>query len=319
MRWVRFRSAGGGHSGDVGVLRGERVLPVLVQSPDPTEGASGIPPLLRCMQDGPPHGIPEAEGAGLPLAAVRLLAPLERPASFRDFYSFEEHVRRARSRRGLSVPEEWYRHPTFYFSNPHSVFGPEEDIPCPRVTRELDFEVELACVIGRPGRDLTVEEAAAHIAGYTLLNDWSARDVQREEMVVGLGPAKGKDFATSHGPWLLSPDELEPLRSGKGFDVELTAQRNGRQLVRGNWKTIHFSFEEMIAYASRDAWLLPGDLIGSGTIGGGSILEIGPEAAGGWLVPGDIVEIEGGPLGILRNRMVNREAGAGIQDGAGGA
>lgn len=230
---------------------------------------------------------------------VTLLAPLPRPNSVRDFYAFEEHVRTARGKRGLEVPEEWYEFPTFYFSNHSAIFGPGQAVPAPVHTEELDFELEIACVIGRAGRDIAIEDAGGHIAGYCIMNDWSARDIQRREMRIGLGPAKGKDFATSIGPALITPDEIADARAGKGYDLEMEAKRNGKTIARGNWKTIHWSFEEMIAWASRDAWLHPGDLLGSGTVGGGCILEIGPNAAGGWLAAGDRIDLTVARLGTL--------------------
>lgn len=239
-------------------------------------------------------------------AETALLAPLLRPNSVRDFYAFEEHVRTARGRRGLQVPEEWYEFPAFYFSNHSAIFGPGQAIPAPAHTQELDFEFEIGCVIGRAGRDIPVEEAGVHIAGFCVMNDWSARDIQRREMRVGLGPAKGKDFATSVGPALVTPDEIAGARAGKGYDLEMEAKRNGRAIARGNWKTIHWSFEEMIAWASRDAWLYPGDLLGSGTVGGGCILELGPEAAGGWLGPGDRIDLTIERLGTLTNHLIRR-------------
>jgi fumarylacetoacetate (FAA) hydrolase len=237
---------------------------------------------------------------------VLLLAPLLRPNSFRDFYAFEEHVRNARGRRGLEVAEEWYRFPVFYFSNHSAIYGPGQGVPIPKSTAELDYELEIGCVIGRAGRDIPVEHAADYIAGFCVLNDWTARDIQREEMRVGLGPAKGKDFATSIGPAIVTPDEISASRSGKGYDLSMEARRNGVPLARGSWKTIHYSFEEMIARASRDAWLYPGDLIGSGTVGTGCILEIGPETAGGWLKEGDRIDLEIDGLGVLTNHLIAR-------------
>jgi fumarylacetoacetate (FAA) hydrolase len=237
---------------------------------------------------------------------VSLLAPLLRPNSFRDFYAFEEHVRNARARRGLEVAAEWYRFPAFYFSNHSAIYGPGQAVPFPRDTAELDYELEIGCIIGLAGRDIPAERAAEHIAGYCVLNDWSARDIQREEMRIGLGPAKAKDFATSIGPAIVTADEIAGARSGKGYDLAMEARRNGATLARGSWKAIHYSFEEMIARASRDAWLYPGDLLGSGTVGTGCILEIGPESAGGWLQVGDRIDLEIEGLGVLTNHVIAR-------------
>jgi len=242
---------------------------------------------------------PPGASAALPAGGWRWLPPLLPAAGFRDFYAFEAHVRTARARRDLAVPEAWYRFPVFYFSNPHALFGHEARIPVPPDGDWLDFELEVAAVLGAGGRDLEPAAAEALIAGYCVLNDWSARRVQRDEMSVGLGPAKGKDFATSLGPYLVTPDELADRRSGKGYDLAMIARRNGRELSRGNWASIHYSFGEMIARASRGVDLLPGELFGSGTVGTGCILELGPEAAGGWLAPGDRVELEIERLGTL--------------------
>ncbi len=246
-----------------------------------------------------------------PLSRVRLFAPLPFPRSVRDFYAFEQHVKAARALRGLEMIPEWYEIPVFYFSNHNAIFGPDDDIPKPCATQELDYELEVACVIGRPGRDIPVEEAESYIAGYMIMNDWSARDIQRKEMKLNLGPAKGKDFATSFGPALVTPDELADrriVREGKGsvYDLTMTARINGREFSRGNFKDIYYTFAQMIAYASQDTMLYPGDVLGSGTVGTGCILELGPETTGGWLKPGDVVELEVERLGVLRNRVVER-------------
>ena len=239
------------------------------------------------------------EHAEYRLDEVRLLQPVLRPPSIRDFYAFEEHVRRARELRGAGPPPaEWYEIPVFYFSNPGAVFGPEEVIPFPEGSRELDYELELAAVIGADGQ----------IGGFTIMNDWSARDVQMKEMKVGLGPAKGKDFATSLGPWLVTPDEIEDRRIERGdkgsvYDLSMTARVNGVERSRGNWKDIYFTFAQMIERASADVWLHAGDVIGSGTVGTGCLLEL-TSGQGPWLNPGDVVELEIERLGMLRNQVV---------------
>ncbi len=240
------------------------------------------------------------EGVAFRLADVRLLAPFPRPRTIRDFYAFEAHVKNARARRGLPMIPEWYEFPVFYFSNPNAVFGPGDEVPKPRDTEMLDFELEVAAVIGRTGREIRAEEAPFYIAGYMIMNDWSARDIQRREMKVGLGPAKGKDFATSFGPWLLTPDELEPRRQSGHIHLEMVARVNGREVSRGNLADLHFTFGEMIERASRDCTLYPGEVIGSGTVGTGCLLETG---AAPWLAPGDLVELEVEELGLLQNRV----------------
>lgn len=225
--------------------------------------------------------------------------------SFRDFYAFEQHVRNARKKRGLEMVSEWYDAPVFYFSNIASIVGPGVPIRKPPETQELDYELEVAIVIGKAGADIPVEEADSYIAGFTILNDWSARDIQRQEMKVGLGPAKGKDFATSVGPHLVTPEELEahllPDSSrGRRYDLLMTASVNGKEYSRGNLRDMHWTFAELIAQASRNTVLNPGDLIGSGTVGTGCITEF-PEGTYPWLQPGDVVRLEIEGLGVLEN------------------
>ena len=216
---------------------------------------------------------------------VRLLAPVLRPSSIRDFYAFEQHVRRARELRGAGPPPaEWYELPVFYFSNAAAVYGPEDEIPYPDGVEELDYELELAAVVGAEGE----------IAGFTVMNDWSARDVQRREMAVGLGPAKSKDFATSLGPVLVTPDELD------GAGAEMVARVNGEERSRGNSRDMFHSWEAIVDYAARNTRLEPGDVLGSGTVGSGCILEHGD---GRWLQPGDVVELEIEGIGVLRNTI----------------
>jgi fumarylacetoacetate (FAA) hydrolase len=231
--------------------------------------------------------------------------PLPQVASIRDFYAFEDHVATCRRHRGLGMPPEWYRVPVFYFSNPAGVIGHEADVHAPRESQALDYELELACVIGTPARDLPADDRALEaVAGFTIMNDWSARDLQRVEMAVGLGPSKGKDFATSLGPELVTFDELADRYRDSRLHLEMTARVNGRLLSRGNAGAMHWTWPQLLAHASRDATLRPGDVLGSGTVGSGCILELTPEAAGGWLKPGDVVELTIERLGTLRNRVV---------------
>ncbi len=242
----------------------------------------------------------------LPLDEVTLLAPLPLPPSLRDFYAFEDHVASAARIRGRHVPPAWYDFPAFYFGNHGAIYGPDAHIPLPH-TAELDYELEVACVIGRSGRNIAEEDALDYIAGYTLMNDWSARDIQREEVSIGLGPAKAKDFATSLGPWLVTPDELEDVLLSDGrYNLTVVARVNGVERSRGNLRDMFYSFAQLIARASQDATLQPGDVIGSGTVGGGCLLEL-TGGNGPWLVAGDVVELEGTGLGTLRNTIGERD------------
>lgn len=234
------------------------------------------------------------------------LPPVVQPPSFRDFYAFEQHVKTARSRRGLEVPAAWYEQPVFYFSNHNALIGHDATLCAPAGCVELDYELELGVVIGHGGRDITPARAWEHVFGFTVINDFSARDLQRKEMSVGLGPAKGKDFATAVGPWLIPRSEFSAQIAGAKLTLEMCARVNGRELSRGNTAALHHSIPQMIAHASRDVELFSGDLIGTGTVGTGCILELGPENTGGWLKPGDVVELEIERIGILRTRIVAR-------------
>ncbi|MBA4492761.1 fumarylacetoacetate hydrolase family protein [Paenactinomyces guangxiensis] len=245
----------------------------------------------------------EGEPVVIRLEEAQLLAPVPLPRSVRDFYAFEQHVKTSRKRRGLDMIPEWYQIPVFYFSNHRSVVGQDASVAKPSYSEKLDFELEIACVIGRKGKNISADHAIDYIAGFTIMNDWSARDVQRKEMAVGLGPAKGKDFATSLGPYLVTLDELEDRRDRDRWDLKMTARVNGKTISEGNAKDLYWSFAQMIERASQDAELVPGDVIGSGTVGTGCILELGPEVQR-WLQPGDLVELEIERLGVLRNRIV---------------
>ena len=244
-----------------------------------------------------------AGGAARQLAAVRLLAPLARPPSFRDFMAFEKHVRNARARRGLEVPQAWYEIPAFYFSNAATIRGPEDQVWAPPGSSALDFEFEVAAVIGKGGIDISRERAFEHLAGLTILNDWSARDLQMKEIPVLLGPAKGKDFATSMGPWLLTFDELQDRVLGERIDLAMAARLNGEERTRGNLDDLHHTIPRLIAHASAGVELFPGEVLGTGTLGGGCLLE-DPDPR--YLQPGDLVELEVERLGVLRTEVVAR-------------
>lgn len=241
----------------------------------------------------------------LPRSAVTLLPPLPRPRSLRDFYAFEQHVATTSRQLGREVPSQWYTQPVFFFGNHQAIIGPDEPLHLPRTT-QLDYELEVACVIGREGRNIDAAAAWDYVAGFTIMNDFSARDLQRSETRVGLGPAKGKDFATALGPSIVTLDELEDYVTADGTNYQLTmiARVNGREYSRGSLHDMFFNWGEIIAHASRDVTLYPGDVLGSGTVGTGCILELTPEAVGGWLEPDDVVELEVTGLGILKNRIV---------------
>ncbi|HLW65805.1 MAG TPA: fumarylacetoacetate hydrolase family protein [Gemmataceae bacterium] len=229
-------------------------------------------------------------------------------ASIRDFYAFEQHVKTCRAQRGLEMVPQWYQVPVFYFSNPACVIGHDDAVAAPHGSEALDYELELACVIGKAARDLPADDRAMEaVAGFTIMNDWSARDIQRVEMAVGLGPSKSKDFATSLGPQVVAFEKLrDSYRDGR-LHLDMTASVNGRELSRGNGGSMYWTWPQILAHASRDTELKPGDVIGSGTVGTGCILELTPEKTGGWLKPGDIVELTIERIGALRNRVVARK------------
>jgi 2-keto-4-pentenoate hydratase/2-oxohepta-3-ene-1,7-dioic acid hydratase in catechol pathway len=237
----------------------------------------------------------------------------------RDFIAFEEHVEGAAPSVSAEagVVAEWYQAPVFYFSNPYSIVGPYDDVAIPEGSRQLDFELEVAAVIGAQGSDLTPTQARRAIAGYTILNDWSARDLQRREMRVGLGPVKGKDFATTLGPCLVTADEVERYRDSDGFlDLEMVVEVNGVQIGRDLLSNMAWPFEELVSYASRNTMVRPGDVLGSGTCGnGGSLAEL-------WgrrgrvdpppLRPGDVVTMTVHELGVISNTVVAGREPTGI-------
>jgi fumarylacetoacetate (FAA) hydrolase len=240
-------------------------------------------------------------------------APVLRPPGVRDFYVFERHVRTMWERRGGEIPEAWYRLPIFYFSNTSEIRGPGDPVWAPRGSTELDFELEVGAVVDTLALDLPADRAEEAIGGYLVLADWSARDLQRDESVVRLGPAKGKDFATSIGPWIVTPDELASARAPgtTGPDLVMTAtvttaEGSTVEVARGTWASAHYSFGQMLERASADVHVRPGEILGSGTVGGGSLLERRDETLGRWLQPGDTVTLAIERVGELVAPIVER-------------
>lgn len=250
-----------------------------------------------------PAGVTATAIARRPFDSLTILPPVAHPSTFRDAYCFEEHVKNARARRGLTVPPEWYEMPIFYYSNPGALVGHRSPVAKPRWTEALDYELELAWVIGAKAKDVPAEDWKSVVAGFTIVNDWSARDVQRREMAVGLGPAKGKDFATSLGPALVTLDEFEGVWDGDRPRLAMEASVNGTVLSRGNTGAMRYTVGDVIARASQDVYLFPGDVFGSGTVGTGCLLELGPEVHR-YLLPGDEVTLTIERLGALTNPIV---------------
>ena len=287
MRLVTFRVTGSDRD-RLGALLDDGVLDLT---------AAGAPAsLLELLREGELSMVRVRElvaggRADHALDAVALRAPLTRPNSIRDFMLVEEHVRNSFG----EVPAEWYEIPVYWKGNCDAVLGPDDDVPWPRYTEKLDYELELGAVIGRPVRYATLDEAAASIAGFTIFNDWSARDIQFREMKVGLGPGLGKDFATSLGPCLTTADAFEVA------SARMSARVNGEVWSEGTLGAMRFSFPEVIAHLSEEQTLQPGDVLGSGTVGRGCGLELDR-----WIAPGDVVELEVEGIGTLRNRVAAR-------------
>lgn len=285
----------------VGLVEGEHVVPVA-----DGDGRVGQNQLLAlAMSRG--TVAPRPLAAARKLSEVRLLAPIPTPPSLRDFNAFEEHVKLARRLLELPMDQDWYDAPSFYFSNPGAVRGPEDEVIVPR-TQALDYELEVAAVIGVDAYDVKSSEALHIIAGYTIFNDWSARDLIGREMRGGQGPAKAKDFASTLGPFLVTADELPDAETGRPR-AAMAARVNGEQWSKGELADIFWPWSELVAFAGRDTWLRQGDVIGSGTCATGSIMELiaatsdGNEGAYRYLRPGDAVELEVGGLGVLSNRV----------------
>ncbi|HTI11221.1 MAG TPA: fumarylacetoacetate hydrolase family protein [Puia sp.] len=262
-------------------------------------------------------------GKATPLKEVTVLAPVPFPSSCRDGYAFRQHVAAARRNRGVPMIPEFDQYPIFYFTNHHSIQGPG-DIRCmPDHFEKLDFELEVAIVISRHGRNIPASEADDYIGGLMIMNDISARKLQMEEMLLNLGPAKGKDFSTVIGPWLVTLDELQPFEvpckeghTGKNWNLRMLCRVNGQQVSDGNAADMDWTFAELIERASYGVDLYPGDVIGSGTVGTGCFLELNgtgklndPGYTEQWLQENDVVELEVDGLGILHNTIVREEGG----------
>ncbi len=228
--------------------------------------------------------------------------PVPDVTSLRDFFAFEEHVSNARRKRGENVPEEWYRFPVFYYSNRKSTIGHLEPLEYPKYTNMLDYEMELAFVVGKRGKNISADDYEEYIAGVTIANDWSARDIQREETRVGLGPAKSKDFGTSLGPFILSIDSLAKNKVARGiYNIQLSATVNGQKYGSSNMSKIHFDLGKIMERASDETTIFPGDVIMTGTFGNGTILEM---EGRDWLRRGDTVTISSDMIGELTNRVI---------------
>jgi len=259
---------------------------------------------------------------GVPLSDLELLAPVPFPSSCRDGYAFRQHVAAARRNRKMDMIPEFDQYPVFYFTNHHSIRGPGEVRCMPDHFEKLDFELEVAIVVARHGRNIRAEEADAYIGGLMIMNDLSARRLQMEEMLLNLGPAKGKDFATILGPWLVTRDELNEFEispkeghTGKSWNLTMRCRVNGVQVSEGNLRDMDWTFAEILERASYGVDLYPGDVIGSGTVGTGCFLELNgtgrlndPEYTEQWLQPNDVVEMEVDQLGVLTNTILADES-----------
>jgi fumarylacetoacetate (FAA) hydrolase len=260
---------------------------------------------------------------GIPVEDVEILAPVPNPTSCRDGYAFRQHVATARRNRNVEMIPEFDQFPVFYFTNHNSITGPGEIACMPDHFNKLDFELEVAVVICKPGKNIKASEADEYIGGYMIMNDLSARTLQMDEMKLNLGPAKGKDFATVIGPMLVTPDELEDFKillpkenhTGNSYNLKMACSVNGTQVSEGNFGDMDWTFAEIIERCSYGVQLFPGDVIGSGTVGTGCFLELNgtgklndPEYKEQWLQEGDVVEMEIEGLGRLTNKIVKDES-----------
>jgi 2-keto-4-pentenoate hydratase/2-oxohepta-3-ene-1,7-dioic acid hydratase in catechol pathway len=297
VQLVSYRRGNAAEAPRPGILDGDWVVDLVEAAPNRSGGMAAPVTILDLLRRGE-EGLDLARGCldrsresgdfSMPASAARLTAPLPRPNSIRDFMLVEEHVKNSFG----TVPEEWYRLPIHWKGNPDTVIGPDDEVPWPHYTDKLDFELEVAAVLGKPAFQVTPEQALDCIVGYTIFNDWSARDIQFREMDVKLGPAFGKDFATSLGPTLTTADAIDIATA------RMSARVNGETWSEGNLGSMVFSFAEVISTLSVDQPLQPGDVFGGGTIGRGCGLEMDR-----WIAPGDVVELEVTGIGVLRNTV----------------
>ena len=227
------------------------------------------------------------------LSDIDIKAPLLKPSSLKDFFAFEEHAKAGAKRRNETLPQEWYEIPAYYKGNHREIYGPDDEIPWPYYTQKLDFECEIACVIGKQGKNIKIEEAQDYIFGYMIFNDFSARDIQKKEMVLRMGPGKSKDFANSFGPYLVTKDELDPKK-----DFHMKVKVNDEEWTSGHFKDQHWGFDLMVSHVSQEETIYPGDILGSGTFYKGCGLDLDR-----WIQPGDTIELEVNKLGVLKNKI----------------
>jgi 2-keto-4-pentenoate hydratase/2-oxohepta-3-ene-1,7-dioic acid hydratase in catechol pathway len=306
MKLATFvRADGAAAVGAVDTAR-QRILDLAEVSPDPAFAS------MLALIDAGKRGLEQAREiearwpaeASVPLEGTRLLAPIPRPRQMRDCLTFELHLRNAiaqsEKRTGIKrpFPEVWYKQPIYYKTNRMSIVGHETDVEWPAYSQYMDYELELACVIGKTGKDIAPEAAGLHIFGFTIFNDFSARDAQVAEMAAQLGPAKGKDFDTGNvlGPWIVTADEI-----GNPYDLRMDARVNGERWGGGNSGSMHHKWPAILAHISQSETLYAGEIIGSGTVGTGCGLELGRQ-----LKEGDVVELEIEKIGVLRNRVIRR-------------
>lgn len=234
------------------------------------------------------------------------LPPVVRPAAFRNFDAFEGHVSHLRHLLGLGMPEAWYEEPSFHFANRLSLVGHDARIWTPAESRELDFGLALGIIVGRRGRDIPIEKAWDHVAGFTVVNDFCARDLERRALPAGLGPSKGRDFATAVGPWMVPLSAVADKMEGERLSLKMGASLNGKTLVEASTGALYHSVPRLVSFASRDAELFPGDLLSTGASTGGSLCESGTNGQVDWLKPGDCISLEIEGIGRLATHIIGR-------------